>query len=196
VLSRTRIYDETYLDCLTDADKAAAQLKARGADTIVILGMSLGGNAALGFGARQPGLKGVITLAPASAPDQLAESPPIGRSLAEAKTLIASGKGGEKRAFNDFNNGREFTVTTTPTIYVTFFGRNTPGVMTVNAAHLTAPLLMVSGTKDTTQRSTGEVFARAPANPHNSRVMVASDHMGTPAASTAPVVAWLKSLAK
>ena len=69
--TRSRIYDRTYLDCLADADAAAARLKARGATGIVILGMSLGGNAALGYGARRPGLKGVIALAPASNPDQL-----------------------------------------------------------------------------------------------------------------------------
>jgi len=194
--SRKRIYDEPYLDCLTDADNAVAQLKAHGAEAIVILGMSLGGNVALGFGARRPGLKGIIALAPASAPEQLADRPSIAQCLAEAKSLIAAGKSEEKRTFYDVNIGREFTVTTTPAIYVTFFGKGTPGVMTMNAAHLTAPLLMVSGTQDITQRTTGEVFAQAPSNPHNSHVMVNSDHMGTPAASTEIVVAWLKNLSQ
>jgi esterase/lipase len=194
--SRTRIYDRPYLDCLKDADGAAAALKARGASAIVILGMSLGGNGALSFGARRPGLKGVIALAPASAPDQLARHPAIARSLAEARSLIAAGKSEEQRTFSDLNNGRELTVTTTPAIYVTFFGEDSPGVMTVNAQHLTAPLLMVSGTEDSTQGTIAGVFALAPSDPHNSRVMVRSDHVGTPAAATEAVVAWLKSLAK
>jgi esterase/lipase len=50
--SRTRIYDRAYLDCLTEVDQSVAALKARGADAIVILGMSLGGNGALGYGTR------------------------------------------------------------------------------------------------------------------------------------------------
>jgi esterase/lipase len=194
--SRERIYDRTYLDCLADADGAAAALKARGAETIVILGMSLGGNGALGFGARRPGLKGVIALAPASDPDRLRKLAPIAQSLAEAQALIAAGKGDDKRTFNDFNNGSEFTVTTTPKIYVSFFGKDTPGEMPANAAHLTAPLLIVSGTDDTTQRDVGALFARAPHDPRNARVMVKSDHIGTPTASIAAVLAWLKSLSR
>jgi esterase/lipase len=48
--SAARIYDRTYLECFADIDAAAARLKERGATAIVVLGMSLGANAALGFG--------------------------------------------------------------------------------------------------------------------------------------------------
>lgn len=194
--SATRIYDRSYLECLTDADAAAARLKARGATVIVILGMSLGGNGALGYGARRPGLKGVIALAPASDPDRLRERPPIAQSLAEAQALIAAGKGDDRTTFNDLNNGRAFTVTTTPKIYMSFFGKGTPGEMPANAARLTAPLLVVSGTNNSTQRDTGAIFARAPHDPRNAHVMVNSDHISTPNAATAAVVAWLKSLGR
>jgi esterase/lipase len=51
--SAARIYDRTYLECFADIDAATARLKERGATAIVVLGMSLGGNAALGFGARR-----------------------------------------------------------------------------------------------------------------------------------------------
>lgn len=192
--SRTRIYDRTYLECLADADTAAATLKARGAGAIVILGMSLGGNAALAYGARRPGLAGVIALAPASDPDLLRDRPPIAQSLAAAQALVAAGKGDERTTFNDLNNGRQITVTATPKIYVSFFGKDTPGHMRANAAHLTAPLLMVSGTDDPTQRDAGAIFASAPHNPHNAHDIVRSDHIGTPDASIEDVVAWLKTL--
>jgi esterase/lipase len=55
--SAARIYDRSYLECFADIDAAAARLKEHGATAIVVLGMSLGGNAALGFGARRQGLK-------------------------------------------------------------------------------------------------------------------------------------------
>jgi esterase/lipase len=194
--SAARIYDRTYLDCLKDADAAAARLKASGATAIVILGMSMGGNGALGFGARRSGLKGVIALAPASDPDRLRGRPAIAQSLAEAQALIAAGKSGERRSFNDLNNGREITVTATPEIYVSFYGKDTPGHMADNAAHLTATLLIVSGTNDSTQSDAGAIFARAPHDPRNAHVMVPSNHIGTPTASAAAVVAWLKSLAQ
>ena len=192
--TRSRIYDRTYLDCLADADAAAARLKARGATGIVILGMSFGGNAALGYGARRPGLKGVIALAPASNPDQLRDRPPIARGLAEAQALIAAGKGDERRTFTDLNNGSQIEVTATPKIFVSFFGKDTPGEFSANAARLTAPLLIVSGSADPTQRGIDAVYAHAPHDPHNAHVTVNSDHIGTPNAATAAVVAWLKNL--
>ena len=63
--SAARIYDRSYLECFADIDAAAARLKEHGVTAIVVLGMSLGGNAALDFGARRQGLKAIIALAPA-----------------------------------------------------------------------------------------------------------------------------------
>jgi esterase/lipase len=193
--SRDRIYDRAYLDCFADADAAVARLKQRGATAIVILGMSLGGNGALGYGAHRSGLKAVIALAPASEPDRLRQRPNVAQSVAQAQALIAAGKGDERQSFIDINNGSEFTVTTTPVIFLSFLGKDSPANMPANAAHLTAPLLMVSGSADNSQRDADGIFARAPRDPRNKHVMVQSDHIGTPAAATAAVLAWLKSLA-
>ncbi len=192
--SRDRIYDRAYLDCFAHADAAAARLKQRGATVIVILGMSLGGNGALGYGAHHQGLKGVIALAPASEPDRLRQRPNVAQSVAQAQALVAAGKGDERQSFTDLNNGSEFTVTTTPKILLSFLGKDSPANMPVNAARLTAPLLMVSGTEDNSQRDADGIFARAPHDPRNKHVMVQSDHVGTPAASPAAVLSWLKSL--
>jgi esterase/lipase len=193
--SAARIYDRTYVECFADIDLAAARLKARGATAIVVLGMSLGGNAALGFGARRPGLRAIIALAPAHAPEFLSRRPEIAQSVASAQAAVASGKGNEKTTFNDINLGKIFSVTTTPAIYLSFFGPDSPAVMPVNAAHLTAPLLMVSGSNDQSQRDADNIFARAPLDPGNEHLTVEADHLGTPAASTSAVLSWLKGLA-
>ena len=192
--SAARIYDRTYLECFADIDAAAARLKQHGATAIVVLGMSLGGNAALGFGARRQGLKAIITLAPAHAPELLGRRAEIAESVAKAQTTAAAGKSNEKTTFDDINLGTIFSVTTTPAIYLSFFGPESPAVMPENAAHLTAPLLMVSGTNDATQRTTDKIFARVPFDPRNKHVMVDADHMETPTASTAVVLSWLKML--
>jgi esterase/lipase len=192
--SAARIYDRTYLECFADIDAAAARLKERGATAIVVLGMSLGGNAALGFGARRHGLAAIIALAPAHAPEFLARRPEIAQSIAKAQAEVAAGRGDEKATFDDDNLGEIFTVSTTPAIYLSFFGPGSPAVMPENAAHLTAPLLMVSGNNDQTQRNAGNIFARVPSDPRNKHVTVEADHMGTPAASSASVLAWLKAL--
>ena len=193
--SRKRIYDRPYLDCLTDADAAVAKLKAAGATAFVIAGMSLGGNAALAYGARRAGLKGVIALAPAPPIEFVSRQPQIAKSVHAAEAMIAAGRGDQSAVFADINTGRSFEVTTTANIYLSFFGAESPGIMPDNAAHLTAPLLIVSGTQDASQRSVPYVFARAPADRLNRHVSVASDHMGTPAAAGEIVLEWLQALA-
>jgi len=193
--SAARIYDRTYLECFADIDAAAARLKEHGATAIVVLGMSLGGNAALGFAARRRGLKAVIALAPAHAPEFLSRRPEIAQSIARAQAAAAAGKGDEKATFDDVDLGKIFSVNTTPTIYLSFFGPNSPAVMPDNAAHLTAPLLMVSGNNDPTQRNAGNIFADAPFDPRSEHETVEADHLGTPAASAVVVPSWLKMLA-
>jgi esterase/lipase len=193
--SAARIYDRSYLECFADIDAAAARLKEHGATAIVVLGMSLGANAALGFGARRQGLKAIIALAPAHAPELLRRRPDIAQSIAAAQAAVAAGRGDDKATFDDINLGKIFSVSTSPAIYLSFFGSESLAVMPKNAAHLTAPLLMVSGKDDPTQKTADNIFAQAPSDPRNEHVMVEADHLGTPAASVATVSSWLKMLA-
>jgi esterase/lipase len=197
--SRERIYDLAYLDCFRDIDVAVAKLKSRGATAIVIAGQSLGGNGALGYGARHAGLKGVVAFAPAHAPQFISRRPPIAESLENARAMIARGDGDTKAAFNDVNSGArgfvEYSVNVTPKVYVSFFAPDSPAVMPANAAKLTAPLLMISGRLDETQRGAYAIFQAAPASPLNRFVSVEANHMGTPAAGRDALVGWLKELA-
>ena len=192
--SAARIYDRTYLECFADIDAATARLKQHGATAIVVLGMSLGGNAALGFGARRQGLKAIVALAPAHAPELLSRRPDIAQSIASAQAAVAAGRANEKATFDDIDLGKIFPVTTTPTIYLSFFGPESPAVMPENAARLTAPLLMVSGSNDPTQKNVDDIFAHVPFDPRNKHVTVEADHLGTPAASAVAVLSWLKML--
>jgi esterase/lipase len=194
--SRRRLYDRSYLDCLADADVAAAKLKAAGAGAIVVAGLGLGGNAAIGYGARREGLKGVIALAPAPAFEFINRHAAIARSLREAQTMVAAGRGNETATFADVGLRGVFEVETTASNYLSFFGDNSPAVLPDNAARLKAPVLMVSGISDNSQRSVGYGFARAPADRLNWHVTVPSDHLGTPAAAREIVVSWLRILAE
>jgi esterase/lipase len=193
--SRRRIYDQTYLDCLKDTDKAVEQLRAQGATAIVVAGMSQGGNAALAYGARRDGLKGIIALAPAPPVEFVSRRPDIAKSASDAQAMVSAGRGDRQATFTDVNMGRPFEVATTANIYLSFFGPEAPGVMPDNAARLRAPVLIVSGTGDPTQRSIPYVFARAPTHRLNWHVTVAADHRGTPGAGREVVLSWLRMLA-
>jgi len=196
--SRQRIYDLTYPDCLHDIDAAIARLKTRGATSIVIAGQSLGGNGVLGYGARHDGLMGVVAFAPAHAPQFISRRPQIAASLEKARTMVAKGEGDTKAVFNDVNTTRdglvEYTVEVTPKVYLSFFAPDSPAVMPVNAAKLKAPLLLISGTQDQSQRGARAIYQAAPANPLNRFLSVEANHMGTPAAGREALLAWLKEL--
>lgn len=196
--SRTRIYDKPYLDCLAEVDGAVAKLKAQGATAIVIAGHSLGGNGALGYAARHEDLAGVIALAPAAEPRALARQPQVAASLAQARQLAAQGQGRVVHEFTDFNNTRfgpaAITVHATPDAFISFLSPEGPAEMAADMPRIKVPLLIVSGTRDPSQRGAAAQFALAPPNPLNKFVTVSADHMGTPDAAVQAVLAFLTAL--
>ena len=67
--SARRIYDATYDQAMAEIDTAVDRLKEAGATRIVVVGHSLGGNAAIGYAARRQGLAAVVALAPGHLPE-------------------------------------------------------------------------------------------------------------------------------
>lgn len=199
--SRRREFDLSYTDCFRDIDAAIAELKAKGATAIVVGGLSLGGNAAIGYGATHPGLLGVIGLAPADDPRSKASRPEIAAVIAQAQDLMAKGKGDEATWFDDINTGPRGTYTmklhTTARIYLSFYGPDSQASIPDNTARLSAPLLWVAGDSDPTQkRGPAFAFDKAPPNPLNRYVTVAATHLETPDAAREAVLAWLSALAQ
>ncbi|MGO8917099.1 MAG: alpha/beta hydrolase [Stellaceae bacterium] len=192
--SQRRIYDKPYLDCLAEIDAAVATLKRRGATAIVVAGLSLGGNAALGYGARHDRLKGIIAVAPAHFPERAINRAEIRDSLARAEHLIADGKGDEREQFSDVNVGAPISVRATAQAYASFFGTASAAIIPANAAKLTAPLLWLAGSNDPTQLGPDYAFAKAPSNPLNRYVVLPSGHFNAADAAAEPVLAWLKEL--
>jgi pimeloyl-ACP methyl ester carboxylesterase len=198
--SRYRKFDMTYQECFGDIDKAIAELKSQGAVAIVVAGLSLGGNATLGYGALHPELLGLIGFSPADDPVRKAKRPDIAPVIAHAEALLAQGKGDEKTEFDDVNTGPQgsykMSLETTPRIYLSFWGPDAASGLADNAAKLKVPLLWVKGTKDPTQvNEPGYAYDKVPANPLNRFVEVTASHTETPDAGTDAVLDWLKAVA-
>jgi pimeloyl-ACP methyl ester carboxylesterase len=198
--SARRSYEATFNECLAAIDDAIVKLKNLGATSIVVGGLSLGGNAAIAFGAGHPGLLGIIALAPSHDARAMAESADIADSVTRARQLVVAGKGEESISLSDvaFGPGGAYTieVATTPAIYLTFFGPASPAVIPDNTPRLIAPLLWVAGVDDPTQPGgADDAFAGAPANPLSRYVVVASGRQDTPEKSKDAVLVWLKDLA-
>jgi dienelactone hydrolase len=136
--SKARMYDVDYGAAMKEIDAAVAKLKADGAKRIVVLGHSLGANAALGYAATRDGLSGVIGLAPGHSPERFQK---LASSVAKAKAIVAEGKGDSTANFEDINGGQTRNVSVRARIYVSYFDPAGPAVMPNNAARLKAPLL-------------------------------------------------------
>jgi pimeloyl-ACP methyl ester carboxylesterase len=197
--SGARGFDRTYTDCFGDIDDAIADLRSKGATAIVLGGMSLGGNAAIGYGAGHAGLLGVVAMAPADDPASKAKRPEIASVIARAQELVQQARGDEPTSFEDINTGPRGIYTkriiTTPRIYLSFYGPDSPASIPANTARLSAPLLWVAGSEDPTQRR-GPSFAfdKARPQPLNRYVTVTANHLETPDAGRDAILAWLAEL--
>lgn len=192
--SERRQYDRAYPDCRAEIDGAVADLKRRGARSIVIAGHSLGGGAALAYGADREGLAGIIGWA---AGDAFWGPPSLLPDIARAKALVAEGKGDALDDFADIRIAGNGRMRTTATHFLSFVAPPAAETMPANAARLRAPLLLVAGTRDAITLQYGtRAYAGAPKDALNRFVEVDADHNGTLLAGMPAVLEWLAGLAR
>ncbi|MBI3514391.1 MAG: alpha/beta hydrolase [Proteobacteria bacterium] len=190
--SSNRMYDRAYLDCVTEIDAAVADLRQRGAKSIVVAGHSMGGTAAVAYGANHDGLTGIIGFAAA---DAFFGPPHALPDIARAKSLVDEGKGDVLGEFEDIRPSGRMRMRTTAAHFLSFVSPPAAHRMPANAARLRAPLLMVAGTLDMfTLEYAARAYDRAPDYALNRFVQVGADHSGTLQAGMAPVLDWLASL--
>lgn len=191
--SDTRAYDQTLDEAMGEIDRQVAELKAGGAQRIVVGGHSMGGSMALAYGARHPEVDGIIALAPAHTPEQFLRNPKMAQSLERARAMVAAGKGQQMANFDDINVGRMRQVSARASVYVSFFDSLGDASMPRNAARL-SPHIALLVIDPTSASGPAGLFDQAPKNPHSAYRTVEADHFGTPAASPQIVLDWLKAL--
>jgi pimeloyl-ACP methyl ester carboxylesterase len=194
--SARRIYDATFDDAMKEIDAAADKLRKAGATKIAIIGHSLGANAAIGYGARRKNLHGVVALAPGHLPEAWALRARTSGAIAEAKKMIASGKGNVRMSFPDLAQGIPFSVRATPLVYLSMFDPDGPAVMPKNAAAMgDVPLLWIVGVADPmVLHGKNYVYGRGTRHPKSKYVVSASMHLSTPYQSRGEIIDWLKGL--
>ena len=192
--SLRRIYGATFDEAMTEIDGAVAGLKAKGASRIVIIGHSLGANAAIAYAARRNAIAAVVALAPGHLPETAEMRARTQEAVAEAKQMMGAGQE-TRRLWPDLVQGVPTFALATPATYVSMFDPNGPAVIPKNVAALrSVPLLWVVGNSDPIfARGREYAFARAAKNPMSRYVEVSAGHLLTPRAAQAQVVEWLKS---
>ena len=195
-----RRYAATYDQAMGEIDAAVAGLKAKGATRIVIIGHSLGANAAIGYAARHPDLAGVVAMSPGHLPEQDGMRSYVSDAVARAKKLIAEGKGNVPQDFPDMAQDIPLGATATPIVYLSMFDPDGPAVIPKNAAIIGSaprpmPLLWVVGKLDPIDRRGPEyAFNVAAKNPKSKYIEVFAGHLTTPLVAQGKVVDWINSL--
>src|SRR5580692_8264529 len=178
-----RRYAATYDDAMAEIDRVIAGLKAKGASRIVVIGHSLGANAAIGYAARHPELAGHVADA-----------------VARAKELVAAGQGNTPQDFPDMAQSIPLSTTATAAVYLSYFDPDGPAVIPKNTAALGAqprpmPFLWVAGKLDPIDRRGPDYAFNAGAkNPKSKYLEVFAGHLTTPLVAHRQVVEWINSL--
>jgi dienelactone hydrolase len=192
--SGSRLYDHSYEDAMTEIDGYVATLKSQGATRIVVGGQSLGANAAIGYGARRPGLMAIVAISPGHVPE-LSRDPQVSDSLSRAQAMVAAGHGNDTGTFMDVNQGEKRMLQMTAAIYLSYWDPRGPAIIPNNASKLSAPLFWAVGTDDPMYpRGTAYAFDKAPANPLSRFVPVTGGHFTVIEAIGPQVVDWLNTV--
>ncbi|MFZ0422372.1 MAG: alpha/beta hydrolase [Xanthobacteraceae bacterium] len=195
-----RRYAATYDQAMAEIDAVVAGLKAKGASRIVVIGHSLGANAAIGYAARHPELAGVVALAPGHLPEADPLRSHVADAVARAKELVAAGQGNVPQDFPDMAQSIPLGTTATAVVYLSYFDPDGPAVIPKNTAALGAqprpmPFLWVAGKLDPIDRRGPDYAFNAGArNPKSKYLEVFAGHLTTPLVAHKQVVEWINSL--
>ncbi len=194
--SFNRRYGATYDQAMAEIDGVVAGLRAKGAIRIVIIGHSLGANAAIGYAARHHDLAAVVALAPGHLPEEDGLRSYVSDAVAQAKRLIAAGKGDVAQRFPDMAEGIPLLATATPKVYLSMFDPDGPAVIPKNAAAMgPVPFLWVVGKLDPIdRRGPGYAFKAGATNPKSKYIEVFAGHLTTPLVARKQVVEWINAL--
>jgi pimeloyl-ACP methyl ester carboxylesterase len=193
--SRKRGFDATYQQSLVEIGLAVGELRSKGAAQVAIVGHGLGANAALGYAATRPGVFALVALAASHDPERHRDV--FLADLRKAHQMVLSGRGTERSAFMDVRHGKDYDLSTTAEIYLSYSDPEGPAVMprTVEAINPPVPLLWVVGTNDPLARlGRGYVYSKCPSHPKSRYEEILADHAGVPVHSAHMVAEWLKGL--
>jgi len=193
--SRKRAFDASFQQSLVEIGLSEGELRSKGATRIAIVGHGLGANAGLAYAATRPGVFALVALAPSHDPERNHDV--FIADLRKAHQMVLTGRGAERSAFMDMRHGKDYDLSTTAEIYLSYSDPEGLAVMpkTVESIKPPVPILWVVGTNDPLSRlGRSYVFSKAPEHSKSRYEDLLADHATVPAESARMVAIWLKEL--
>jgi pimeloyl-ACP methyl ester carboxylesterase len=193
--SRKRGFDATYQQALVEIGLAVQELRLDGATRIVLVGHGLGANAALGYAAYRDRVDAIVCLAPSHDPERHREV--FLPDVRKARSMLTAGSGDVRSLFMDVIQDKNYDLSTTAEVYLSYNDPDGLAVMPRAAAALKTPvpILWVVGLKDPlVHLGRTYAFSKAPDHPQSSYVEVVADHAHVPSEGAALVAKWLRGL--
>lgn len=197
--SGKRGYDVSVSAAEQELESTLSTLRRKGVQKVFVAGHSQGCAFALHF-AGNHSVDGIVCMAPggdASSPIFIEN---IGASVADARKLMAEGKGDEKAQFYDVDSLKgKAPIVTTPAVYLTWF--EPEGAMNMpraaRAVNPQMPILWIVPKRDyhSLRKSSIPLFGTLPSNPQTKLYEPNTDHLGAPAASVDEIVRWIALVA-
>lgn len=193
--SGRRAYDQGVAAMVATVDQAVAELNKAGAKKIFVAGHSQGAAGALYYASQQQ-VNGIILIAAGGHAQSKTFIPNYAQSVAEAKALVAQGKGADKVSFVDLNTGNRTRRIQAPAqSVVDYFDPDGPFNTYRSAARIkpdTAVLILIpSRESEGLRRIASTIHDKLPASAKSTVAEINAEHMDAPDAAKPAVRDWL-----
>lgn len=198
--SGQRGYDANVAAAEKQVESALESLRAKGAAKLFVAGHSQGGLFALYFGGKHP-VDGIVAIAPGGSAGSTIFREKLGAAVAQARQLVADGKGDEKAQLLDFESSRgTFAVVATPANYLTWFDPDGAmnQVIAMKNMNPKVPVLFVApkGDYPGLQKIKQSMFDALPRHPLTKLYEPDATHLGAPSASLDEILRWTREAAR
>ena len=182
------------IGCVTSRIK---WLKSLGAEKIVVLGKSLGANAAIRAGVVIEGIDAIVAMAPGHRPEMHKMRLKHEADVSHAREKFNSGNGQEIYLYLDSNQGDEKDVEVSAENYLSWFDPEGKAVMELNAPKIKGniPFLWIAGESDFISDGTGKyIYDSVPPNPKSKFIYVEGGHGDVRENGRDIIIDWIKAL--
>lgn len=195
--SRTRLYDQTYEASLQDLGAMIQKYKQEGVKKVVLIGHSLGANAAMAYQAHVGDVDAIVAITPGHVPSIMQERDPRhAYILKKAQDKIKKNEVNTSIDFIDNNSGIRKNFTASIDIFLSYFDPSGLAHMpaTVKKFRKSIPVLYIEGANDHVHTGPDSVFSKIPQHRLNTYMLTSSNHMTTPEISSKQIISWLSFL--